>query len=199
MLLLAGAVGVRVPRVVLARPTGNGAGLLVMEYIPGVSLAELASEQLDDRLLAELWRQVGLLQAHRIAHHDLGGWSVVVDERLQPWLVDFDASEAMAASRGLASDVAELLVSLARLVGAERALVGALAGLGPEVVGAALEQSEPSRFSMQPRDALRADPALWDALRRQATASRSSPGGPAPAETGPTGSAATTGEQEPGV
>jgi predicted Ser/Thr protein kinase len=176
MMLLAGAVGVRVPQVLLARPTGNGAGLLVMEYIPGVSLAELPPEQIGDQLLAELCRQVGLLHAHRIAHRDLGGWSVVVDERRQPWLVDFDASEAMADSPGLADDVAELLVSLARVVGAQRALAGALAGLGPEVVGAALEQSQPSRFSMQARDILRADPALWDDLRRQATASRSSPG-----------------------
>jgi hypothetical protein len=124
---------------------------------------------------------------------------VVVDERDRPWLVDFDASEAMAGSPGLANDVAELLVSLTRVIGAERALAGALAGLGPEVVGAALEQSQPSRFSMQTRDDLRADPALWDDLRRQATASPSLPGGPAPTETGPTGSAATTGEQEPGV
>ena len=61
MILLASAAGVRVPRVLLARPTGNGAGLLVMEYIPGAALAELPSEQLDDQLLAELWRQVGLL------------------------------------------------------------------------------------------------------------------------------------------
>ena len=195
MILLAGAVGVRVPQVLLARPTGNGAGLLVMEYIPGAALAELPPEQLDDPLLAELWRQVGLLHAHRIAHHDLGGWSVVVDERHQPWLVDFDASEAMAGSLGLANDVTELLVSIARVVGAERALAGALAGLGPEVVGAALEQSQPSRFSMQTRDNLRADPALWDDLHRHATASPSLPGGPPPAKTGPTGSAATTGEQ----
>jgi membrane-associated phospholipid phosphatase/predicted Ser/Thr protein kinase len=185
MLLLAGAVGVRVPQVLLARPTGNGAGLLVMEYIPGVSLAELPPEQIGDQLLAELWRQVGLLHAHRIAHHDLGGWSVVVDDRRQPWLVDFDASEAMAGSPGLAKDVAELLVSLAHVVGAQRALAGALTGLGPEVVGAALEQSQPSKLSMQARDILRADPALWDDLRRQATASRSSPGGSAP--TGPVG------------
>jgi hypothetical protein len=184
---------------VLARPTGNGAGLLVMEYIPGVSLAELPPERLDGRLLAELWRQVGMLQAHRIAHHDLGGWSVVVDARGQPWLVDFDASEAMAGSPELANDVAELLVSLARIVGAERALAGALAGLGSEVVGAALEQSQPSRFSMQTRDDLRAAPALWDDLRRQATASRSLPGRSAPAEAGPIGSAAATREQEPGV
>jgi glycosyltransferase 2 family protein len=195
MLLLTGAAGVRVPRVLLARPTGNGAGLLVMEYIPGESLAELRSEQMDDQLLAELWRQVGLLHAHRIAHHDLGGWSVVVDERDQPWLVDFDASEAMAGGPGLAKDVAELLVSLARVVGAQRALAGALAGLGPEVVGAALEQSQPSRLSMHTRDILQADLALWDDLRRQATASRSSPGGPASADRVGPGSASTEEQQ----
>ena len=194
MILLAGAVGVRVPRVLLARPTGNGAGLLVMEYIPGAALAELPSEQIDDQLLAELWRQVGLLHAHRIAHHDLGGWSVVVDERHQPWLVDFDASEAMADSRALADDVAELLVSLAHIVGAERSLAGARTGLGSEVVAAALEQGEPSRLSMQTRDALRADPALWDTLRRLAATGRSSAGESAPADPGPIGSAPTTEE-----
>jgi glycosyltransferase 2 family protein len=194
MSLLAGAVGVRVPRVLLARPTGNGAGLLVMEYIPGASLAELPSEQLDDQLLAELWGQVGLLHAHRIAHHDLGGWSVVVDERHQPWLVDFDASEAMADSPALANDVAELLVSLARVVGAKRALVSAVAGLGPDVVALALGQGEPSRLSMQTRDALRADPALWDTLRRLAATGRSSAGESAPADPGPIGSAPTTEE-----
>jgi glycosyltransferase 2 family protein len=194
MLLLAGAAGVRVPQVVLARPTGSGAGLLVMEYIPGVSLAELPAERLDGRLLAELWRQVGLLQAHRIAHHDLGGWSVLVDARGQPWLVDFDASEAVADQPALATDVAELLVSVARVVGAERALAGALAGLGLEVVGAALEQSQPSRFSMQTRDALRSDSAVWDELRRRVMAGRPPRGGSAPADPGSTGSGATAEE-----
>jgi membrane-associated phospholipid phosphatase/predicted Ser/Thr protein kinase len=194
MILLADGVGVRVPQVLLARPTGSGAGLLVMEYIPGAALAELPSEQLDDQLLAELWRQVGLLHAHRIAHHDLGGWSVVVDERHQPWLVDFDASEAMADSPALADDVAELLVSLARVVGAERSLAGALAGLGPEVVAAALEQGEPSRLSMQTRDALRADPALWDTLRRLGATGRSSAGEGAPTDPDPIGSTPTTEE-----
>ena len=115
-----------------------------------------------------------------------------MDERHQPWLVDFDASEAMADSPALANDVAELLVSLARVVGAERALAGAIAGLGPEVVGAALEQREPSRLSMQTRDALRADPALWDALRRLAATGRSSAGESAPTDPGPIGPAPTT-------
>jgi glycosyltransferase 2 family protein len=195
MTLLAGAAGVRVPQVVLARPTGNGAGLLVMEYIPGAALAELPSEQLDDQLLAELWREVGRLHAHRIAHHDLGGWSVVVDERQQPWLVDFDASEAMADSPALANDVAELLVSLARVVGAERSLAGALVGLGPDVVDSVLEQAEPSALTGLSRRDLQADPGLWDDLRRHATASRPPRTWPPPAGSDPTASAPTRDER----
>ena len=195
MNLLAGAVGVRVPQVLLARPTGNGAGLLVMAYIPGASLAELPPEQIDEALLAELWRQVGLLHAHRIAHHDLGRWSVVVDERHQPWLVDFDASQAMASGPVLAADVAELLVSLARVVGAGRALVGAQAGLGPDVAGSALEQAEPSALTVQTRDDLRADPDLWADLRRRATAGRPPRTGSSPAGSSPTASAPTRDER----
>jgi undecaprenyl-diphosphatase len=188
MTLLAGTAGVRVPRVVLARPTGNGAGLLVMGYIPGGSLAELPPGDVDDRLLAELWRQVGLLHAHRIAHHDLGRLSVVVDERGQPWLVDFDASEAMAGGQALAGDVAELLVSLGHMVGAERALAAADAGLGPGVTGSAMEQAGPSALTALTRDDLRADPALWEDLRRLAGSARPPRTGTAPA--GPGGDAA---------
>jgi hypothetical protein len=119
---------------------------------------------------------------------------VVVDERHQPWLVDFDASEAMADGLGLADDVAELLVSLAHVVGAERALAGALAGLGHEVVGPALEQADQSTFSMRTRDDLRSDPALWEDLRRRARTARPPRGGSAPADPGPIGSAPTTAE-----
>jgi glycosyltransferase 2 family protein len=173
MTLLAGMAGVRVPKVVLARPTGNGAGLLVMSYVPGRSFAELPPEGVADELLAELWRQVGRLHAHRIAHHDLGRWSVVVDEHGQPWLVDFDASDAMADGPALAGDVAELLVSLAHMVGAERALASADAGLGRGVAGAALRQAEPSLLTALTRDDLQANPTLWDDLRRRAEAARS--------------------------
>jgi glycosyltransferase 2 family protein len=184
MTLLAGTAGVRVPRVVLARPTGNGAGLLVMTYITGMPLAELPPENLGEGLLTELWRQVGLLHAQRIAHHDLGCSSVVVDERNQPWLVDFDASEAMADGPALAGDVAELLVSLGHVVGAERALAAADAGLGPGVTGAAMEQAERSALTATTRDDLRADPAIWEDLRRLARPARSPGTGPAAAGTG---------------
>jgi glycosyltransferase 2 family protein len=183
MALLAAAGGVRVPRVLLARPTGNGAGLLVQAWVPGVALADTPAGELDDAALAELWRQVGLLHAGRIAHRDLNSRSVVLDEHRQPWLVDFDASEAMAADRALAADVAELLVSLARVVGAERAMATSRAGLGADAARTALEQVAPSALTAATRADLRADPDLWAALHQQAAApSEPGPGPPPLAE-----------------
>ena len=118
--------------------TGNGAGLLVMEYIPGATLAD------------------------------------------EP---------------ALATDVAELLVSIARIVGGERTLASALAGLGSDVVDLALEQDDRSRFSMPTRDGLRSDPAPWDDLRRRVRKGRPTRSDPASADPGPSGSAPTTEEQ----
>jgi glycosyltransferase 2 family protein len=166
-----------------------------MTYIAGVSLAELPSEDLGDELLAELWRQVGLLHAHRIAHLDLGRWSVVVDERQQPWLVDFDASEAMAGDRMLAADVAELLVSLAHMVGAERALAGADAALGQDVARSAMEQTAPSALTPLTRDDLHAHPNLWEDLRRRAMGTGPSRTGSTPADQDPASSAPTGNER----
>jgi hypothetical protein len=45
---------------------------------------------------------------------------------------------------------------------------------------------------MQTRDALRADPALWDNLRRLAATGRSPAGESAPTDPGPIASAPTT-------
>jgi membrane-associated phospholipid phosphatase len=197
MALLAGAAGVRVPRVVLARPTGNGAGLLVMEWVPGRSLGELPPDQVDDGLLADLWGQVGRLCAARIAHHDLGRHSVLVDEQGRCLLVDFDASEALAGDPALALDVAELLVSLARMVGAERALAAARAVIGSQVVRTALEPARPRGLTALGRDDLRADPGLWDDLRRGAAAGPPPRPRPGPSPAGPPSSSPSSSSPSP--
>jgi hypothetical protein len=144
---------------------------LVLAWIRGVPLADLDPSRLDDGLLAELWRQVGLLHAARIAHHDLNRESVVVDETHQPWLVDFDASEAPASDRALAADVAELLVSLAAAVEPEAALAGARRQLGLAALHEALGTSRPPPgLTASTRADLRARPALWEELRSLARA-----------------------------
>src|SRR6266545_1132323 len=171
MVLLAAAGGVRVPRVVLARGTDGGDGLLVLARIRGVPFADLDPSRLDESLLTELWRQVGLLHAARIAHHDLNRASVVVDETRQPWLVDFDAAEAFAGDRALAADVAELLVSLATIVEPEAALAGARRKLGLAALHEALATPRPPPgLTTGTRSDLHARPELWEQLRELARA-----------------------------
>jgi len=136
--LLAAKAGVRTPEVLLATAAQSGAGLLVQRWIAGRALGELAAGRLDDDLLRELWRQLTRLHQAQIAHRDLGLENVVVDERGQPWLVDFDLAEAGASSTRLAADDADLLLTLAGLVGPGRALAAAVAVLGRDEVAGAL-------------------------------------------------------------
>jgi undecaprenyl-diphosphatase len=123
---------VRVPRVLLVRSFGNGAGLLVERRLRGPTLAELGADQLDDELLAATWRQVALLHHAGIAHGELLPPNVVVDADGAPWLVDFDQATAAADPRLRQRDRTMLLAALSNLVGPDRAHASADAALVPE-------------------------------------------------------------------
>ncbi|HWL35527.1 MAG TPA: phosphatase PAP2 family protein [Frankiaceae bacterium] len=160
-MLAARAAGVRVPRVVLARATGASA-VLVVDEVPGSSLADLPA--IGDGLLREVWTQVETLHAHRLAHRDLVRANVLADGDL-PWLVDFGNAEQGADDAALANDVAELLASLACVVGAERAVGTARSALGDAALRDALPALEPLALSPATRHELRAHPHLLAALR----------------------------------
>ena len=121
MALLAARAGVRTPEVLLVRSSDNGAGMLVQRRVEGHDLATLDTAQLEDALLTELWRQVGLLHRAGIAHGDLVPANCMVDPEGRPWLVDFDQAQAASGSAMVERDRAELLAALAALVGPERA------------------------------------------------------------------------------
>ena len=59
-MLLADGAHVRVPEVIVAGTAGPGAALIVGRTSTA-GLAELASEEVSDDLLTDLWRQVGAL------------------------------------------------------------------------------------------------------------------------------------------
>jgi glycosyltransferase 2 family protein len=136
--LLAAAGGVHVPPVLAVRSFGNGAGLLVQQRVAGRDLTQLGGERLDQGRLADLWGQVVSLRAARIAHHDLGLASVMVDEDGRVWLVDFDRAEATASQKLLDHDAATLLAALDGV--ADPALVRANAeqALGQDTVARVL-------------------------------------------------------------
>jgi glycosyltransferase 2 family protein len=132
--LLAAAAGVHAPSVLAVRSFGNGAGLLVQQRVAGRDLTDLAGARLDEVRLANLWEQVASLRKARIAHHDLGRESVMVDPQGQVWLVDFDRAEAAASQVLLDRDLATLLAALDDV--ADAALIRATAerALGQDTV-----------------------------------------------------------------
>jgi membrane-associated phospholipid phosphatase len=165
--LLAGAAGVRTPRVVLAGPYGNGSGLLVQQMIPGRSLEDAGAADVSDDTLADAWQEVATLHEAGIAHGDLGRHSVVVDTDGCPWLVDFDHARAAAPERARQADLVELLCSLAVCVGPDRAVAGAVKAFGREPLAAALAATNPAALTQTTRQELDDNPELWDQLARQ--------------------------------
>jgi undecaprenyl-diphosphatase len=114
--LLAGAAGVRTPRVVLAGPYGNGSGLLVQRMIPGRSLEDTGPAEVGDDTLRAAWKEVARLHQAGIAHGDLGRHSVVVDDDGRPWLAAVARGALTHMTREELGDAPGLWDELARRV-----------------------------------------------------------------------------------
>jgi len=173
--LLAGAAGVRTPRVVLAGPYGNGSGLLVQRMIPGRSLEDAGPAEVSDDTLRAAWKEVASLHQAGIAHGDLRRHSVVVDDDGRPWLVDFDHATAAAPERLRQADLVELLVSLAASFGPDRALAGAVEAFGRDPLAAALAAVAPGALTHMTREELGDAPGLWDELARRVASPAAEP------------------------
>jgi glycosyltransferase 2 family protein len=168
--LLAARAGVRTPAVVTATPAADGQVLLVQQHVAGRTLDRLDAAPAGDRLLAAVWAEVRRLRAAGIAHRDLRRANLLVDADGRPWLLDFGFAEAAASQRRLAGDVAELLVSLACLVGPDRAVDSATRALGADAIAQALPLLQPAALAAATRADLKARPGLLGELRARAAA-----------------------------
>ncbi|MBN9101048.1 MULTISPECIES: lysylphosphatidylglycerol synthase domain-containing protein [unclassified Pseudonocardia] len=141
--LFAQRAGLRTPPLVLTCQTRHGTPLLVRREVDGRRLGELSAGEVDDRLLDAVWRQVATLGEARIAHHDLRVKNVLVDTGGEPWLLNLTFGTIGASTARIAQDVAEALVSLASLVGVERAVAAACRVLPPDRLEPALVYLQP--------------------------------------------------------
>lgn len=141
--LLAERSGVRTPAIMLAGELGHGPALIVRSTVGGRRLSELTGTELDEDLLDEIWRQVALMGAARIAHHDLRAVNVVVDGKGDPWIIDFTFARAGASATRLAQDVAEMLVSMASVAGVARAIESATRVIPEKDLRAAVTYLQP--------------------------------------------------------
>jgi undecaprenyl-diphosphatase len=141
-----------------------------MERIDGTSLAELRSQAISDDLLRQLWTEVDSLHRAGMAHRSLRAANVMVDGDVVPWLTDFSFSELVATQRQKDLDIAELLASLATMVGAERAVASAASVLGAEALALAVPLLQPLALSAATRHAIGSNGGLLAETRAAATA-----------------------------
>ena len=163
--LLAARAGVRTPPVVLACDVQYAPALLVLQEVTGRRLTELAPEEVDDELLAGIWRQVGALAEARIAHHDLRAKNILVDDDGQAWLLSFTFSHPGADEQRCAQDLAEALVSVASVVGTQRAVTSAIQVLSVEALAGALHNVVPLALPRRIRKQAALDRYLLAELR----------------------------------
>ena len=166
--VMAERAGVLVPGVDHVIKADDGTALLVMDWVDGRSLDQLPAGQITDDLLVRLWAEVDKLHRAGIAHRSLRAANVMVNPAGWPTIVDFGFSELAATQRQLDLDVAELLASLATLVGEERAVSTAAKVLGAEGSAPAVPLLQPLALSAGTRRAIARQPGLLTRTRSQA-------------------------------
>jgi uncharacterized protein (TIRG00374 family) len=162
--------GVRVPRVDRVIKAADGTALLVMEQVDGSSLEQLPAQRISDELLRRLWAEVDRLHRAGIAHRALRAANVMIDGAGQPWLTDFSFSDLVATERHKDLDLAELMASLAILVGADRAVSGATAVIGARGVASAAPLLQPLALSAATRHSIAQHEGLLAKTRSAAAA-----------------------------
>ncbi|MDV9202198.1 TIGR00374 family protein, partial [Streptomyces sp. Wh19] len=148
------AAGANAPKLIATSELGPDAVMLVYEHIGGRSLDALEDAEITDDLLHGAWRQVKALQSRRIAHRRLTGDAILVDRSGKVFVTDLRGGEIAAGDLVLRMDVAQLLTTTGLRVGAERAVAGALAVLGPDAVADCLPLLQPIALSRSTRAAL---------------------------------------------
>ncbi|MFE4213029.1 lysylphosphatidylglycerol synthase domain-containing protein [Streptomyces sp. NPDC056844] len=149
------AAGANAPKLIATSELGPDAVMLVYEHIGGRSLDAMEDEEITDDLVRGAWRQVRALQSRRIAHRRLTGDAILVDDSGTVFVTDLRGGEIAAGDLVLRMDVAQLLTTTGLRVGAERAVEGALAVLGPDAVADCLPLLQPIALSRSTRATLR--------------------------------------------
>ena len=121
-------------------------------------------------MLAAIWRLVGQLRRHRIAHRDLRLANIFLDDDGQVWLIDFGFGEVAASDLLLATDVAELLASSSLSVGPERAVAHAAGTVDAPTCRGHSTGSGRGRSAGPPAPRSRPAPGLLDDLRERVAA-----------------------------
>lgn len=125
--MMAQRAGVRVQDLLAIAPMGTDSSIIVLgaASAAGQTMRRLSDDEVSDAALDDAWRQLGLLHHACMAHRSLTRDNVVVDGDVVTFL-GLDTALLASSPESRAVDRAELLVSTALTVGADRALDAAV-------------------------------------------------------------------------
>ena len=153
--------GLPTPTLVGGVPCGSDTIILAYESIDAVPLT---ADGLTDAQLITLWQAVSRLHENRVTHRGLTPDRMSVDADGLIWLATPADGTVFASNLRINLERAELLVTTARLVGAQRAVELARSVIGDAAVTAILPVLQPIALSRQNRVALRRDRALLNEI-----------------------------------
>ncbi|MEZ5134242.1 MAG: hypothetical protein R2699_04090 [Acidimicrobiales bacterium] len=153
------------PRLVAFAACEPASFVLAYEAIEGASWDRFTADELTPDKVTALWELVQILRRHRIAHRDLRLANLFLGADGEVWLIDFGFSELAASDTLLATDLAELLTSMASVVGPEASIAAGYAAVGDDIVEA-LPRLRSFALSGATRSAVKADPELLPGVER---------------------------------
>jgi glycosyltransferase 2 family protein len=177
--------GVCTPRLVAAAEVGPYAALVAFENIEGVTLDRLTEDAavgadgvdavIPDSVLDQIWTSVARLQRRKIVHRGLTADHILCAADHSVALLEPSSGEIAATDLALRLDVVLCLVTIASLVGTERAVSGAVRALGADPVLNALPLMQSIALPRSTRQQLRQHKGLLHDLRARII--QISPGG----------------------
>ncbi len=158
--VLAERAGVSVAEVIAVGRTDDDDAVLAV-HAEGTRLADIQPDAVTDDLLSRVWSEAGRLQETGFAHGALNASNVMVADG-QVSIVDFETSSLSPPLGRLGTDVAELLASTALIVGNDRAVEAAIAGIGTDAVVDAFPYLQTTALTGPLRRALHGEVDLGD-------------------------------------
>lgn len=144
ILLRAQREGVRTPDFVEVGQAGADAAVLVTQEVAGRALSDLAPDDVTDDLLRRVWEGVARFQRAGLAHGRLDPTNVIVEGDGKVAFVGWRNASAAATRNRTGGDVATLLFTTSLVVGEDRAVAAALAGLGKDDLAASVPFVQPA-------------------------------------------------------
>ena len=165
MAMAVARAGVRAPELLAAAEVGPFAAVLAYRPAEGSTLAQIEPEALSDADLAAFWQLLILLQRAQIAHRGLSLDNLLLDQRGGAGLSATGTGDIAAADLSLRIDVAQLLTTLALVVGPDRAVASGVSSLGSQAMVKALPLVQSVAMGSSTRAALRTHKGLLRQIR----------------------------------